>query len=335
MKQLKLAVLFSVAPIVGGCSHYPLPQDFSGKTTWDIVRNVRCQARKAVRSALIDELIGVGDAKVTATYTGRSLADALLQEKEEYTSLDIKTVVNPKLRDRLNYYATTQVGYQFTLQLKENNLQGAGVDLLGAFSRRADVINLSGSADRTRDTNRNFTMRDTFINLATGSLSKYCMEEPTVDIIYPITGSLPVYDLVDSYISLNAWGDLYAAKVSSIEGSPSGPAVRQMSDTLTFTTKISSKANATVDFNPIGAGFFASGLGFTNENYRQDIHTVLVTLSTADVVTTKNGTRIRNPSLDDIRSSTNNAIDNANNRNLQQDISSIARSLSNGTALLR
>jgi hypothetical protein len=39
--------------LLSGCSIHPLPEDFAGVDTYHIVRQIRCETRESVKSAII------------------------------------------------------------------------------------------------------------------------------------------------------------------------------------------------------------------------------------------------------------------------------------------
>ncbi|SFU61051.1 hypothetical protein SAMN02799631_01452 [Methylobacterium sp. 174MFSha1.1] len=322
-----LLCAIAVIGTTSACSHYPLPQDITGVDTDDIVANVRCQARSAVRQTTIEEFRSYGNIPITAKYTGVELADAFDRDDVRFGNFDFNSITEKKLMDRLQYYRSTQVTYEFTLRMQENNIQGANIGLINQFIRRADTISLGGAADRTRENSRIFILQDSFETLATKIKALYCDPKPGINILYPAVGRMPIRDLVSTYIKLNQWTELRAKTGSGIQGTKTAPAIREMADTITFTTKISGKANAGIAYNPVGLGFGASSIGFTNENFREDQHKVIVTLTTTDV-TLKDGNRRAIPPSETARLlSGTQSIEAANVRNAQNNIADIAREL--------
>lgn len=320
-------ILVILMTAMGGCSIYPLPQDATGSNTKDIVANIRCQARVAVRQAALNELRSrLINKKVFANYKGAGLADALENNSVQWSKLDIKYFTGDA-KDVVAYYGNTIITYEFTLQTTEDNKQGASIDLIRKFTRRADTIGLAATADRMRDVSRVVTLHDTFWNLATRVDDNYCRKSHDIDIVFPSRSQLPVADLIDTYVYLNEWGTLDMVK-PNLQGTNKGPATRQMADTIMFTTNISSVNNPTIKYNPVGAGFFTSGVGFINENSRKDLHKVIITLTTSDVPDGKGDYKaIAILPPDVTRKSGLDAIASVREKNFQDDISTIARSV--------
>ncbi|WP_298954759.1 hypothetical protein [uncultured Methylobacterium sp.] len=314
--------------ILGGCSVYPLPQDTAETTTADIVANFRCQARRAVRHATAEKVADLGTKVVFRGYTGIELAELLrsngnIPGKKQVTLEELK---DSKLRASLAYYASTLVTYEFTLQMTEGNRQGGGIEFLRRFNRRLDTIGIGLAENRTRDVKRVFVLHDSFFNLALKIDPTYCARKPSVDLIFPSRGRLPVEDLVNTYIYLNEWGTLDSASTPNLEGTKKGPATRQMADTITFTTSLAATNNPTVSYNPIGTGFLTSGLSFINENSRTDLHKVIVTLTTTDVPDGKGD--FKSIPRDELRETGDQAIMSVRGKNFQDDVNTIARTFS-------
>ncbi|MCJ2142219.1 hypothetical protein [Methylobacterium sp. E-066] len=330
MRVLMVPLLALEASLIAGCAVYPLPQDSAGVKTKDIVANIRCQARRAVRRAAINTLESFKTDYVTARYRGFELARLLDSDDTNWDRFSkINLFTNKKARDLFSYYATSLVTYEFTLRMTEENKQGAGVDLARQFLRRVDRIGIGATEGRLRDNSRIFSLHDTFYNLATGINNDYCKENPGVDFVFPTRGHLPVEDLIDTYTYINEWATLDKANNPNFMGTPKGPATRQMADTITFTTKLTVINNPTIAYNPVGYGFFASGVNFTNENSRQDLHKVIVTLTTTDVPDGRGDFKSASPLPPDaLRKSGEDAIVSVRSKNAQDDLSMIAQSIS-------
>jgi len=285
------SAVVGAAALLGGCSTYPVPQDVTGSTTEQIVTNVRCQARRAVRTAFRNTLQAYYEdipvmrfprADGHIVYTGKSLIKAIDNEDINYKEIRPEFFVGG-IRAAIDYYKLTQVAYEFNFDLKENNKQGFNINFLRQFLRRQDQIGIGASTDLTRQTQRSLTIRDSFVVLLTGIKSWDCRNERNVNIVYPMTGRLPVYDLVSTYIALNERDILQQIKPTIEDYSGSAKKkIPQIADTITFTSKLISANNPTIEYNPLGQGFGVAGLGFKNENERDDIHKVVVTITTSE-----------------------------------------------------
>ena len=304
--------------------------------------NVRCQARRAVRKSFEDALQMFGNEIVasiptkgyTKKYTGPQLLVSLDSRELSYRDLKVEYFTGVSLKP-FNYYANTQVAYEFTLDLKENNAQGFNIDLIRQFLRRADKIGISITSDRTRQLTRTFTVQDSFFNLATKIDDSQCSSEFSQNIAFPLTGYMPVQDLVATYISINEFNILTKLKPNledykAFQGTEDGPATPQMADTIIFTTKLIGKNEPTIEYKPVGPGFDVAGLGFTNNNSREDMHKVIVTVTTSPVTKIKPGTkgeRVINPTPQERREDALNAIWAQRERNFQDAVIGIGNNL--------
>lgn len=76
--------------------------------------------------------------------------------------------------------------------------------------------------------------------------------------------------MIDSFVFIN--------KNGSFRGTPSGPDISTMSDTIVFSTKLSGNVSPTLTLNPSQLyGFELSRVTQTNDNFREDRHQVIIT----------------------------------------------------------
>lgn len=285
-------VLSCIAAFASACSVYPLPQDVSGVTTKSIVQKMRCEARDALRRAAIRHLRSLTDGKPVAWgLTGPALADDLESHPNNFLKLKIATL-RGKAQDDFKYYANSQVAYDFTLRGLESNTQGLDVAADQLFLRRVNSVGFKAEGLRERDVSRSFILVDGFETLTTEVGDTYCNEVRGIDLIYPMAGSAPLDDLVETYVYTNAFAEFGTkdSKPVGIKGTDALPAVPQMADTIIFKTRLTGNIDPGVAFNPVGPGLFLSSIAFRNDNYREDNHKVIVTLTTAPVTTLKGRT---------------------------------------------
>lgn len=93
---------------------------------------------------------------------------------------------------------------------------------------------------------------------------------------------MPIYDLVISYILENDQGVLTNAQPNDLKELGTGPKVPQMADTIKFKTQLNANMSPSFAYNPVGMGLQVSTLGLVNDNQREDTHTVVVAISTAE-----------------------------------------------------
>lgn len=273
--------------LLQGCATYPLPQDYTGFDTHKIVTNIRCEARSAVQDALIFALSRYDDQVIFISHdkrrlTGVEAAFELKNDRTQIQKIDLRNDIIGAAKDPFRYYKNSQIAYDFSLKAAEMNTQGIDFGLVRQFGRRSDSLGFGGTATRTRDVTRGFFIWDTFEALLKAP-DRFCEAGKSINILYPATGRLEIYDLVQSYIYENDQGALIISKPNKLVDSGTGPTVPQMADTINFVTKLNGNMTPRIDLNPVGMGLQLASIGITNNNQREDTHKVVVAISTAEV----------------------------------------------------
>lgn len=269
------------------CAAYPLPQDYTGFDTHAIVVNVRCEARDGLRDAVIDTFKRYDEkvvfiAPTNERMTGFQAAAYFEADRSRFEAFNIDRVVIGDARAPFRYYATSQIAYDFSLGGKEGNTQGFDLGLTRQFGLRRDSLGFSGSAERERSVTRGFLTWDNVGTLLRAP-DKYCQDGKNINIVYPITGKLPVRDLVMSYIYENDLGTLTYAKPNSLRAIEKLPTTPQMADSISFRTLLKANLSPAFAYNPVGGGLQVGTLGLTNANLREDTHRLVIAVSTAEV----------------------------------------------------
>lgn len=275
-----------IASVVGACSVYPLPQETTGATTEQIVQHVRCEARDGLRATVLQALdTHYKDVFVRGRMKGPDLATKLREDPSYWHKLSVDGF-SGDAKEAFKYYENSQIAYEFTLDLQESNTDTAGIKLSRNFtSKRVDTLDFGGISARGRSNKRNFNIVDTFGELALKVPDAYCNTPATVNFVYPIVGSLPIHDLLRSYIETNEFHNLGGPGTTdfkAIFGTRSSPAVPQMGDTIIFTTRFTGSFGPT--FAPaaiVGAGFLPTSATFKTEDFREDKHQVIIVVSTS------------------------------------------------------
>ena len=281
-------MFISAAPLLVGCSVIPLPQDSSGYTTEDIVRNIRCEARSGIHETVLLWLRSnfYLNRTVWKGFRGGLLADRLEAGLTLWHEINVDEL-DKDIRHDFAFYRNSQIAYQFTLTLEEQNMNDISAGFAQKYSgrsNRAGSLSLSTTSTLTRTNQRSFNVVDTFEELALKIDYKYCNSPRSVDIIYPMRGKLPIQDLVGNYIRINNFGNLGGPSdnIEKIFGTELSPAIPQMGDTITFVTKLASSINPSLTVTPpVGFGFLFSGTGLKSDNYRSDTHRVIIVVSTS------------------------------------------------------
>jgi hypothetical protein len=165
--------------------------------------------------------------------------------------------------------------------MTEKNDLGGGVSLTDILSLGEIKIGAKGEFNRARRNERNFLFTDTFIGLVDDLTPEYCRHQARIgNAVYPVSGAIGMKEVIKTYIDLNQLGYLRAKDAK--------PLASQMSETLTFTTFLTSTLGGgpTVDgvlkLNPVGSGFSVTTAGLGMVNSRSDIHRVTISLALGD-----------------------------------------------------
>jgi hypothetical protein len=255
-----IACIFGLLALPG-CAIQPLPENVTGKDTYHIVQHVRCEMRDAIRLYVMRML-------------DRYQPD--LAEKIRSGTVSISDLKKQRLDDQvrfyINLYANSEIGYEFTFNITEENISAGSIGFTKPFTvGGSDKLVLSASADLQRQNLRNFRVFDNFEELALRFPDRFCIEPPGPNIIYPITGTIGLWNLVQAFLDLNQSGNLY--------GSKDKPDVPTIADNLTFTTKLAGTLNPTLSITPVGHVFRFTDAGLKFDESRQDIHQVFVVLT--------------------------------------------------------
>ncbi|MDK9696076.1 MAG: hypothetical protein OEL76_06785 [Siculibacillus sp.] len=248
---------------LAGCSTTPLPEDFSGKATYDIVRKIRCEARDAVRSKAVALMLA--NTKLTKTYaTGKALQEGRRSFSElKYSDLDPETIESVKV------YEGTTIGYQFDFDIKETNDNSSKLNLTGPIGVNVFSMELSAGGKLSRQNKRTFAAADKFRDLAMNMGERYCQGlADGANAVYPITGDIGIMEIVDTFINLNQSGGLTSLKDKNF---------KEMTDTRTFNTDMSFGLTPKLEISSKGSR--VKDTSFTSSNVRNDQHQVAIALA--------------------------------------------------------
>jgi hypothetical protein len=260
-----------------GCSIHPLPDDVTGVTTFNIVKQIRCEARQAVFDFAVDWLIGPKDPDPDARQIGLEFREGL----RPISSFNY-TLFRGDVRKLVQLFFNTGVAYNFQLDMTETNNIDPTVDILTFSGKNQFSSPVNGVADRIRENTRTFTVTDTFSfllrDIPDQPGNNYCDGHIVgPNYIYPAVGKIGMDRMIRDFVNLTLFGGLTspAANASNpTTANPKGPPT--MVDQLKFTTTVSLGATPKVTFAPIRT-FMDASVALTAT--RQDIHTVTVGLA--------------------------------------------------------
>lgn len=240
---------------LGGCSLYPIPDNVSPLSTELIVLYTRCEVRTGI----------LGHMKAKGWITG-------LTNDSEISSLikaakDKEKTHPKKLTDKDNTIlrlTKVAIDYSFDFNITESNKNSAGVGFkIPGLTHTLDA-GATAALDLTRVGSRVFGTEDNWGELISNeTLCKRAREPRGGNILYPITGSLGVDRLVETFIDIEEQG---GAKDSFV-------------DTLTFTTSVSGDANASLKINPVSNRFRLISATADIGASRLDVHKLTLSIA--------------------------------------------------------
>jgi hypothetical protein len=278
---IRLFVGVSVLLLFSGCSIHPVPEDVTGVDTYHIVRQIRCETRKAVIDFLMRELHRAADLQ------GDPIARKLVlrYESDPESIRTFKPALFPgseyvEYRRFYNLIYSAAIAYNFDLTMTEENDLGTNVNFLGPWKSKF-TLNVTGDANRQRSNHRTFTITDTFqfllanLNAADENGVLYCDGQiAKANHLYPIAGEIGVYKTVKTFFELTVLGGL-----STDKAKPGATGAPTMVDDLKFTTTIDLSGTPKVVFTPVGSAFQVADASMTGLAKRSDVHDVTVGLA--------------------------------------------------------
>ena len=278
---------FAALSLLLGCAIHPVPEDVTGVDTYDIVRQIRCETREAIRKAVIDWLTDLGQDHESqpGVPLARKLALQYANEPDSISTFHANLFKGPEfvqVRAIINLFYDAGIAYNFELTMTEDNDLATDISLLKPTTHPKFTLGASAGAKRKRTNNRTFTVTDTFSYLVT-KLNIPVRGEHYCDgyivqanYVYPIAGRIGVDKLVNDFIRLTLFTSLGGAAAKPGErGAPT------MADKLTFTTALNASANPKIEFTPVGRGFQFASASLTAGVTRTDVHQVTVALAIA------------------------------------------------------
>lgn len=280
----RLFAISALAALASGCAIHPLPENVTGLSTYNIVRQIRCETRETVigsilrfltddanyRGGKVDEVSRNVGLRFASDY--RSNPFSISRFDPELLSGFAKTVVE--------LLWGTGIAYNFVLQMKEVNNVDPMINLLRMFSKSTQMLGLNGNFDRQRQNSRSFTITDNFADLVKKLRADYCNGQIVeANTVYPIAGNVGMDLVVHDFLVLTLFGNLSgdASKdVTSTKGPPT------MVEQLEFMTTIGGSATPKVTFIPVGPGTVVSSATLGLMASRTDTHTLTVGLYLAE-----------------------------------------------------
>jgi hypothetical protein len=266
---VKVFLSLSCAFLVAGCAIRPLPEQVTGITTFNIVKQIRCETREAAFNVLVK---GLANNPNVFGEPARTIAEGF-RDRPELMHQFKPALFTGKARQFVDFFWNTGIAYNFSLDMTEINDFGANVNLIQTLTGSTTTLGLGGGVDRLRENKRTFTITDDFKGLLNLKPRTYCDEHlaASENPIYPITGRIGVELFVREFVRVALFTNLKDDK--DYDGAPT------MVDTLLFNTFVSGSVSPKVVFSPVGRAFQVADASFTAVASRRDIHTLTMGLS--------------------------------------------------------
>ena len=239
------------AAVFGGCSIHPIPDNVSLYSTEEIVRNVRCEAKSAVRDrialALQDypQLHSIVPDHILLPQNFRRIA-----------------AVAPKLALTFYNYMGSTIAYDFEFHITERNNKAASAGFKLPFVS-GGALDFGGGAklEETRDAVRRFKTLEIFADLIKLPCETYV--QPSRNYVYPLTGSIGITRIMNTFINLSQLGG----------------GRDTFTDTITFTTHFEGIGEGHLVLEPLKGSVRLVKADATLSAERADVHKLIVSLS--------------------------------------------------------
>ena len=205
-----------------GCAIHPLPDDISRETTYSIIQKIRCEAKAQVIVEVRELLL-----------RSRSPIVQSLDPEKVVANLVIVGRNDPAIANIIEKYRLAVIGYGFTFTITEINEKGGSADFIQPFTHSLFTMGIRGDIEKERKSTRKIDVLDMFEELADLDCSE--ISEPSRNLLYPITGSIGMGEIIHSFLSLS---ETLHVKASSAPKALE----RSFIDTLTFDTDLNPKS---------------------------------------------------------------------------------------------
>jgi hypothetical protein len=279
----KSVAAFLSGLILSGCSIHPLPDDVANVSTVNIVRQIRCETRKAAIDSMFRYLTSEGNlngAKLDnySYEMGRRAKAAYDAYPDSITKFD---------PSKLTGFARTVVGLLYHTGIAYNyDLTGLEIDNIDPvvdFIRPVPItsvvsLGLTGNFDRQRQNERSFTVTDNLGDLIRKVHADYCTDHiAEANYVYPIAGRVGIDKVVHDFLLMTLFENLSGPSADVKKNlTTSGPPT--MVDQLQFLTTIGGGATPKITFIPKGRAFQAADASFPITASRKDTHLLTVGL---------------------------------------------------------
>jgi hypothetical protein len=162
------------------------------------------------------------------------------------------------------------LGFEFTFDIKENdNANLSSLEFTRLFTAGSLTLPVNASADKKRSSNRNFKILETFTQLKKARCGDYIEER---NLVYPITGSIGLAEVVRTYARLERMTNLAA-------GTDAGKTIPTFADTLKFTTTLAAGLTPHLVLAQANRNIRLTDAKFGLSAERVDEHSVIIAIA--------------------------------------------------------
>lgn len=302
--------LTAAAALLPSCAIRPLPEDVTRLNTYAIVTRIRCEARDAVLSELIEYL------KNSRSNVSPEIVSQIEKDPNTIANFD-RSSLPTSTRKKIDLYSNAAIVYDFEFDMSQHSRNSLGATLNDTWSSGIFKLGVSGANERTRRNQRRFRVEDNFYKLFTApprcepySENGKFKREP--NYAYPITGYIGLQEIIDTFWRLNE--DHILGSTDSEQ-----PKVNKLADEIQFTTKNSLSAIPSAELDP-ARHLKIVAVDAESSHWRQDIHTVTIGIAVQDEEEVPRDERRPRQRLSKAQSAIKNANDAINElqlRNIQ------------------
>jgi hypothetical protein len=257
LRMVAYGLLASLGTGLLGCSVHPLPQDVSYKSTVDIVRRIRCEASEGLLAAWQN---APKPEQVEKIVNGTTIG------------FDFRFVI-----------AETNRVTDAELAFERKNAKDEGFELKLAADLNGAHRNGVGENESTRKNTRVFRVIDDLKDLKEAKCGQR-VKSTRANLVYPVTGSTGMAEIVRTYIELEKLTDLRGEKTTKKvkkgkETTEEEQEIVTFSDKLEFITTLEVGVMPRLELETTIGVLKLTKASTTAAALRRDLHAVTVVLA--------------------------------------------------------
>jgi hypothetical protein len=184
--------------LTAGCAIHPVPENMTGVSTYEIVRHIRCETRKAAIESILDYLTderNLNSDKKLGVDAHSHQVGLDYQKRVDETPSSIATfkpdLLTGQAKSVVDVVWDTGIAAYYDLTMTETNNIDPTLDLVRSLTKNTLKLGLTGNYDRMRKNERSFTTTDNFGDLIAKVPSDYCNGQIVqANMNYPVAGEI-------------------------------------------------------------------------------------------------------------------------------------------------